>query len=114
MAGLGTKIKEATAEVRAKIAKAAKRVGDKVLKQVMETLNKYKDVIIGALTKDGKVIIEEGRRIVIEVIKDVVKVVVDGIHALGGGQVVSYSSNEVVDSENSPAGEKMKESKCSI
>merc|ERR550534_841013 len=90
MAGLGTKIKEATAEVRAKIAKAAKRVGDKVLKQVIETFNKYKEVIIGALTKDGKVIIEEGRRIVIEVIKDVVKVVVDGIKALGGG-----SSNEV-------------------
>lgn len=114
MAGLGTKIKEGTAEIRAKIAKVAGKLGDKIMGQLESIVDKYKDIILEALKADGKVIIEEGRTIVIEVINDVVKVIVDGIHALGGGKA-AFDSNDfpvtIVYSENSAASEKMKEGK---
>merc|ERR1712168_1166893 len=96
MAGLGEKIKVDTAEVRAKIAKIAKVYGEKILASLNAILEKYKDIIIDALTKDGKVIIDEGRTIVIEVVGDVVKVIVDGLKALGGkSQLAADEENGV-------------------
>merc|ERR1719447_855525 len=98
VAGLGEKIKGDTAEIRAKIAKAVKKYADKILASLNAILDKYKDIIIDALTKDGKVIIDEGRTIIIEVVNDVVKVIVDGLHALGGKS--QLSSDEEDDEEN--------------
>ena len=98
MAGIGKKISEHTAKIRATIAAVAKKYGQKFVDVLLRVVMKYKDIIVDALKKDGKVVIEEGRRIVIKVINDVVKVIVDGIHVLGGKYEIT--SDEVEDEEN--------------
>ena len=47
-------------------------------------MDKYRDIIVDALRKDGKVIIDEGKKIVIQIVNDVVKVIVDGIESVSG------------------------------
>merc|ERR1712002_1428209 len=86
------KIIEKTAPIRAKIAEIAKKYGGKIVAVLQAIVDKYKDVIMDAVEKSGRVVIEEGKKIIIEVVKDTVKVIVDGIHALGGKYEITATS----------------------
>merc|ERR1719376_1054631 len=90
---LGHQIKEAfekvfSAEVRAKILAALKKFGKNILAKLEETFNKYKDLIIGALTKDGKVILEEAEKLIESGIEGVAKTIIDAIKKLIGEGLV--------------------------
>merc|ERR1711936_726697 len=88
---LGEKIKETfeqlfPAELRAKVLAALKAFWSKVVAKVEATFDKYKDLIIDALKKDGKVILEEAERLLTEVVKSATKFIEDLIKKLIGGQ----------------------------
>jgi len=97
-AGLGKKIDEHTRALREKIAAMAKKISEKVVGDLEGIVGKYKDIIIEALTKDSKVIIDEGRKFVIKLVKDAVQIVVDGIHMLHGGG--PHAENSVITDHN--------------
>ena len=82
------KVQEAFKEFGEKVKAKSEAIWKKLGPAAMKVLGKYKDVIIDALEKDGKVIIVEGRKIVITIINDVVKVVIDAIDALTGEKTV--------------------------
>merc|ERR1711936_1008107 len=88
---LGEKIKETfeqlfPAELRAKVLAALKAFWSKVVAKVEATFDKYKDLIIDALKKDGKVILEEAEKLLTEVVKSAAKFIEDLIKKLIGGQ----------------------------
>merc|ERR1711936_925721 len=88
---LGEKIKETfeqlfPAELRAKVLAALKAFWTKVVAKVEATFDKYKDLIIDALKKDGKVILEEAEKLLTEVVKSAAKFIEDLIKKLIGGQ----------------------------
>ena len=70
---MGEKIKQKSIDLWKKIVPVAGPI-----------IEKYKDIIIKALQHDGRVIINEGKKIVIVVINDLVKVIIDGIEAVSG------------------------------
>merc|ERR1712002_1066521 len=80
MAGLGEKIKTATAGIRAKISEIAQKWGSKIMTDLINIALKYKDAIIAGLKHMGKVVIDDTRKIVIEIFNDTVQVIIDGIH----------------------------------
>merc|ERR1719334_1425564 len=86
---LGKKIKEEfdklfPAELRKKIVAALKKFKDIILAKLEEIFNKYKDLIISALKKDGKVILDEAVNLVVSVIEGLAKAIIDAIHAIVG------------------------------
>merc|ERR1711962_1207374 len=90
---LGKQIKEAwdklfPAELRAKIVAALKAFWKKIVAKFEETFDKYKDLIIAALKKDGKVILEEAEKLLQSVIEGVTKVIIDAIKKLIGDGIV--------------------------
>merc|ERR1712002_225700 len=89
MAGLGEKIKTATAGIRAKISEIAQKWGSKIMTDLINIALKYKDAIIAGLKHMGRVVIDDTRKIVIEIFNDTVQVIIDGIHALGGKMEIS-------------------------
>merc|ERR1712002_835465 len=94
MAGLGDKIGKDTAAIRAKIAKIAGEWGKRIVGDVSIILEKYKDIIVTGLKHLGKVVIKDTKTIVVEIIQDTVKIIVDGIHSLGGKLAISSETEE--------------------
>merc|ERR1712002_721604 len=71
---LGKKIKETAEKVfppefRAKIAAMAKKYAKIIEEEVEAAVKKYEDLIVDALTKDGKVIVEEAKKLLITTIE---------------------------------------------
>merc|ERR1712002_713129 len=84
---LGAKIKETAeklfpAEFRAKIAAMAKKYAKVIEEEVEEMVKKYEDLILDALTKDGKVIIAEAKKLLITTIDNIVERIVKIIHSV--------------------------------
>merc|ERR1712002_282614 len=78
-----------------KVKDAFKKLGEKIMRKSLDMwkrivpafkpiFEKYKDLIVKALIGQGKVIIDEGRKVVVTVIDDIVKVIIDGIEAASG------------------------------
>merc|ERR1712189_73322 len=78
---LWNKVKDAFKNLKEKIKAKSKDLFDKLAPIVDKVSEKYKAQIMAALEKGGKVIIDEGKKIVISVVDDVVKVIIDGIEA---------------------------------
>ena len=55
------------------------RAGDKISNQTRALIEKYKPKVTDALTRVKKVIIDEGKKIIIEIIGDIVKIVVEDL-----------------------------------
>merc|ERR1719228_1574603 len=73
---LGVKIKEFfdkafPAEMREKIKQMFKHYGDVIVAEFNKLVEKYKDLIISALLKDGKVIIAEGVKLIVDLLKKI-------------------------------------------
>ena len=62
-----------------KVKESLSQAGDKISEQTKALIEKYKPKIQDALQRVQKVIIEEGKRIVIEIINDIVKVTVGSL-----------------------------------
>ncbi|XP_066913764.1 uncharacterized protein [Clytia hemisphaerica] len=62
-----------------KVTDAFEKAGDKISNQTRALIEKYKPKVTDALTRVKKVIIDEGKRIVIEIIGDIVKIVVEDL-----------------------------------
>merc|ERR1712002_1271137 len=108
------KVKDAFKKLGDKIKATSEDLWKKIVPVAGPVIEKYKDLIIKALEKDGKVVIDEGKKIVITVINDVVKVIIDGLEAASGK--IGLDSNEeringvtVYVNANSAAGDKIKE-----
>merc|ERR1719376_1894835 len=84
-------------EARAKIVAALKAFWKKIVAKFEETFDKYKDLIIAALKKDGKVIPEEAEKLLQSVIEGVTKVIIDAIKKLIGEGIVF---NDDMDDSN--------------
>jgi len=78
---LWDKVKDAFKNLKEKIKAKSKDLFDKLGPIADKVLEKYQAQIMAALEKGGKVIIDEGKKIVISVVDDVVKVIIDGIEA---------------------------------
>jgi len=78
---LWNKVKDAFKNLKEKIKAKSKDLFDKLGPIADKVLEKYQAQIMAALEKGGKVIIDEGKKIVISVVDDVVKVIIDGIEA---------------------------------
>merc|ERR1712221_40965 len=65
---------------------------EKIVPVAGPVIEKYKDLIIKALQKQGTVVIDEGKKIVITVINDVVKVIIDGMEAVS--KKIGYEAEE--------------------
>ncbi|XP_057317714.1 uncharacterized protein LOC130662798 [Hydractinia symbiolongicarpus] len=65
-------------DIWAKVKTAVTDLGDKIDAKTKELINKYKPQIVEGLKKVHKVVVIEGKKIVIQIINDVVKVVVGG------------------------------------
>merc|ERR1712178_549073 len=95
---IGDKFKEIWAKVVAaweklKVKELFKKYGEKVVAALEAVLNKYKDIIVEALKADGITILNEGRKIAIELVKDAAQIIIDGMHALGGKNEIAEESN---------------------
>jgi len=75
------KVTDAFKNLKEKIAEKSGDLFDKLSPIVDRVLAKYKAQIVQALEKGGEVIIQEGKKIAISVVNDVVKVIIDGIEA---------------------------------
>jgi len=78
---LWNKVKDAFKNLKEKIKAKSKDLFDKLGPIADKVMEKYKAQIMAALEKGGKVVIDEGKKIVISVVDDVVKVIIDGIEA---------------------------------
>merc|ERR1712183_495564 len=78
---LWNKVKDAFNNLKEKIKAKSKDLFDKLGPIADKVLEKYQAQIMAALEKGGRVIIDEGKKIVISVVDDVVKVIIDGIEA---------------------------------
>merc|ERR1712019_256567 len=76
-----------------KVQDAFNRAGDKISNQTKALIEKYKPKVKDALERVQKVIIEEGKRIVIEIIGDIVKVTVGDLE----DEVSVYKRNVFAD-----------------
>jgi len=90
---LGAKIKEAfdkvfSKEKREQIKQMFKHYADVVVAEFKRVVMKYKDLIIEALMKDGKVIVAEGQKLLIAALDAAVKLIVDIIHKIVGNEVL--------------------------
>jgi vacuolar-type H+-ATPase subunit E/Vma4 len=99
---LGKKIKETwekifSKERREKIIAALKKAWATIWKHLEATFNKYKDMIIGALIKDGTVILEEAQKLLASVVEGLAKMIIDIIKKL---VEQSYLLNDDVDADN--------------
>merc|ERR1712072_770767 len=86
---LGKKIKDAfekvfSKETRAKIVAALKKAWATIYAKLEETFGKYKDMIIGALIRDGTVILEEAQKLLQSVVAGIAKTITDWIKKLIG------------------------------
>merc|ERR1712212_670126 len=90
---LGVKIKEFfdkafPADMREKIKQMFKHYGDVIVAEFNKLVEKYRDLIISALLKDGKVIIAEGKKLLIAAIDEGVKLIVDLLKKITGNEVL--------------------------
>merc|ERR1712226_556135 len=86
------KVKDAFKRLGEKIKAKSEDLWKKIVPVSGPVIEKYKALIIKALENNGKVIINEGKKIVITVIDDVVKVVIDGMDALS--KKIEYEDEE--------------------
>merc|ERR1719153_2203771 len=68
-----TKVQEAFKKLGEQIKAKSIDLWNKIVPIARPVLEKYKDIIIKALIHDGKIVIDEGRKIVITITEDVVK-----------------------------------------
>merc|ERR1712002_1330043 len=90
---LGVKIKEFfdkafPAEMREKIKQMFKHYGDVIVAEFNKLVEKYKDLIISALLKDGKVIIAEAKKLLITWVDEGVKLIVDLLKKITGNDIL--------------------------
>ena len=83
-----------------KVKELFKKYGEKVVAALEAVLNKYKDIIVEALKADGITILNEGRKIAIELVKDAAQIIIDGMHALGGKNEIAEESNGFKESKS--------------
>merc|ERR1712002_1450068 len=86
------KVKDAFKKLGDKIKATSEDLWKKIVPVAGPVIEKYKDLIVKALQRQGTVIIDEGKKIVITVINDVVKVIIDGLEAASGK--IGLDSNE--------------------
>merc|ERR1712002_808683 len=110
------KVQDAFKKLGQKIKAKSEDLWKKIVPVAGPVIEKYKDLIIKALQKQGTVVIDEGKKIVITVINDVVKVIIDGMEA--ASKKIEYESEidpedvtfaVMVRGPNSAVGDKIKE-----
>uniref|UniRef100_A0A7M6DJI6 Uncharacterized protein n=1 Tax=Clytia hemisphaerica TaxID=252671 RepID=A0A7M6DJI6_9CNID len=77
-----------------KVTDAFEKAGDKISNQTRALIEKYKPKVTDALTRVKKVIIDEGKRIIIEIIGDIVKIVVEDLQE---DEIVLAKRNIITD-----------------
>jgi len=92
--GSWKKVQDAFKKLSEQIKAKSIDLWNKIVPIARPIIEKYKDIIIKALVHDGKIVIDEGRKIVITIIEDVVKVIIDGMDALSGKKPTAATNLE--------------------
>jgi len=91
-----------TKEMRAIISAILKEYGKKIISEINMFLDKYKDLIVKELKKDGAVIITEAKKFLTSALNEIVKAITDLIkHLITEDELYNDVKNEMVFNPNS-------------